>query len=91
MYRLPPNLIEHLKDRGITLIAQIVDLEKSTIFMQAWKSVTYLGIPEQWLQVWEGYITALIKSHVRISNDEYELIWAPVAHGVYSPKVGYTI
>ncbi len=86
MLRLPPDLIEFLHDRGITTISQIVDLGNSIIFMQSWKSTTTLDMHDQWLQEWEGYINSLSESHVHISNDEDELMSAPTAHGVYSPK-----
>jgi len=53
--------------------------------------VEYLGIPFQWQQGWEGYITALTKSHVKIKEGINELIWALVEYGTFSPKADYPI
>lgn len=66
MFRLPPDLILFLNNRNIKVIAQVANLENSAIFEEAWLSVVHLGIPDQWQQDWEGYVTALTKSHVRI-------------------------
>lgn len=91
IYKLPPSLILFLNQRHIKVIAQIVDLENSAIFEQAWLSAPHLGIPEHWLQTWEGYINALKEAHVRIKEGLDELILTPTDHGMYSPKIGYPI
>ena len=80
-----------LLQQDIIWIEQIAYLENSTICMQAWKSADTFDILDQWTQEWRGYINALIESHVCITIDEDELIWAPAAHDVYSPKEGYHI
>lgn len=64
MYRLPPDLINFLNDRGINLTAHIFNSENSTIFAKAWKSTDLLGIPVQGQQVWVGYISTLTESYV---------------------------
>ena len=89
MYRLPPNLITFLNDRGINSISNIVDLENTTIFANAWKSSDFLGITVQWHQNWVGYTSALTKSHVHIKEENDELIWEPKKNEIYSSKDGY--
>jgi len=91
LYQLPPDLTAFLNNRGIVTIAHIVDQLNSTIFQQAWKSTAILGILELWTQEWRQYTNALSKSPVRIRDDKDELIWAPAAHGAYTPKEGYPI
>jgi len=44
-FQLPRELILHLNQRDISVIAQITDQENTTIFAQAWKSAIQLHIP----------------------------------------------
>lgn len=53
LYRLPQDLILHLKQHGIHRIADIADMENSTIFTQAWRSARDIGIPAHWHQSWD--------------------------------------
>lgn len=68
-----------------------MEQQNSTIFLQAWKSAVTLGIPDQWIEYWGNYTNALSESHVCIIDGKDGLIWAPTAHGAYSPKEGYPI
>lgn len=49
-----------------------------------------MGIPIQWKNSWETYLTALTEAHVHINDDLDELVWMLAEHGKYTPKLGYT-
>eukprot|EP00253_Pinus_taeda_P030204 PITA_30204 len=88
-HRLPIELIEHLKVRGITHIAHIGDPECSTFLYQAWLNVHHLAIPAQWHNAWNEYTAALSQAHIRLTEGPDEIIWALAKNGTYSPKMGY--
>lgn len=89
-YQLPPELIQYLHLRDTTVIAHIANRERNTVFRQKWRSAPEMGIPIQWQQCWETYLTALSEAHVSINNDPDELVWILAEHGKYTPKLGYT-
>lgn len=76
-------------DQGVSRIAQIADPDNSTFLLQAWKSAPDLHIPERWRQDWEIYTEALKQAHIRITEEEDEIVWALAKNGSYTPKDGY--
>eukprot|EP00253_Pinus_taeda_P008270 PITA_08270 len=88
-HRLPNEVIDHLKVRGITHIAHIGDLERSTFLHQAWLNEHNLVIPAQWHNAWNKYTAALSQAHIRLTEGPNEIIWALAKNGTYSPKMGY--
>lgn len=88
-YQLPPDLIHHPHQRDIKVVAQLADGEHNNLFEQAWFLAHNFGIPIQWYQTWEGYLTALSEAHVCIKEGPNELVWAPAEHGKYTSKIGY--
>eukprot|EP00253_Pinus_taeda_P032224 PITA_32224 len=88
-HRLPNELIDHLKDRGITHIAHIGDPDRSSFLYQAWHNVHNLAIPAQWHYAWIEYTEALSQAHIRLTEGPDEIIWAMAKNGSYSPKLGY--
>lgn len=88
-HRLPQELIMIINNVDITNIDHILDPENTTLFQQAWKSAHHLNIPQIWHHRWETYLSALVESHIRITEGDDELVWAQAKHGIYSPKEGY--
>ena len=86
---LPEGLIRHLNNRGIKHLAPIGDLQRSTIFTQAWVTDRQWHLTAEWTDYWKGYIQALTESHIKLHEEEDELIWAPAKSGIYAPKLGY--
>ena len=86
---LPEGLIRHLNNRGIKYLAQIGDLQRSTIFTQAWVTDRQWHLTAEWTEYWKGYIQALTESHIKLHEEEDELIWGPAKSGIYAPKLGY--
>jgi len=86
---LPAGLIRNLNNRGIKYLAQIGDPQRSNIFTQAWVTDRQWHLPEDWSAPWQGYIQALTETHIKLQEEEDELIWAPAKSGSYTPKLGY--
>eukprot|EP00253_Pinus_taeda_P025808 PITA_25808 len=74
---------------GVTHITNIADPENSSFFQQAWKTAQELYIPGHWRQDWEDFTEALTQAHIRITQEEDEVVWAFEKNGKYSPKEGY--
>jgi len=58
-YQLSRELILHLNQKDISVIAHIVDQVNSTIYAQAWKFANQLNIPPHWHQIWNNYTSTL--------------------------------
>ena len=57
---------------------------------QGWLSSNDLGLVENLdINAWNGYLTILKSSHIRLRNEEDVLVWNQAKSGKYSPKVGY--
>ena len=41
------------------------------------------------INFWNGYLSNLKISHIRLSNEADVLIWNQSKYGMYSPKIGY--
>lgn len=83
------ELILHLNQRNISVIAHIADQDNTTIFAQALKSAQELNIPPHWHQIWNNYIAALVESHIRIKEGPDEIMWCLSKNGAFNPKSGY--
>lgn len=86
---LPDGLVRYLNNRDIKFLAQIGDLQNSTIFTQAWITDRQWQLTDEWYSNWKGYIQALTESHIKLHEAEDELIWAHAKSGYYAPKYGY--
>lgn len=91
LHRLLDDLQYFLRDNNITQISHIADVERSTPFHQAWKLAQRLNIPHQWTQQWNTFIKALTEAHIRVGEDEDEVVWALSKVGRYTPKEGYLV
>eukprot|EP00253_Pinus_taeda_P008825 PITA_08825 len=89
LYALSQGLLDQLDNRGIYTLNQVEKVGQSTIWGQAWLSAEDLGLHIRWHPEWSQYISELHRSHVRLKNDQDNLIWAHGISGGYSPKEGY--
>eukprot|EP00253_Pinus_taeda_P015318 PITA_15318 len=89
-FALSPGLLRHLDSRGIFTLNQVEKVGQSNIWGQAWKSAEDLGLNIRWHHEWSSFVNELHRSHVRISNENDNLIWAHGKTGGYSPKEGYS-
>ena len=71
---LPEGLVQYLNNRGIKYLAQIGDQQRSSIFSQAWITDRQWQLTDEWNSNWKDYIQALTESHIRLKEDEDELI-----------------
>jgi hypothetical protein len=67
-----------------------VDYQQTSIWSQGWKDAQALNLEEHFTVPWNDYIQALKISHIRINDQEDELLWQLSPFGVYSPKEGYS-
>ena len=51
-------------------------------------NIDFLGFDEQEIGIWHSYVALLSPSHVRISNEDDQLIWSLSKTGKYTPKAG---
>jgi hypothetical protein len=87
---LPQNLIDNLHERGFFHLNQIVDDQQTSIWNQGWQDAQAMNLEEHFIVPWNEYIRALKLIHIRINDQEDELLWQLSPFGVYSPKEGYT-
>eukprot|EP00253_Pinus_taeda_P016622 PITA_16622 len=88
-FSLSPGMLAQLDSRGIFTLNQVEKVGQSTIWGQAWKSAEDLGLNIRWHQEWSLFVNELHRSHVRLNNEQDNLIWAHGKTGGYSPKEGY--
>lgn len=88
-FALPPDLLTHLDDGGITSLNQIANMEQSSIWGQSWKSEEVLGLDPIWRNEWKLFLQELRRSNVRLKDRPNSLVWAHSETGLYSPKAGY--
>ena len=71
-----------LKDIGVPGLIPLME--------QVWLSVDQLGLDDhQDVAVWNGYLSILKRSHVRLTNDNDVLVWNLSKSCLYTPKKGY--
>ena len=57
---------------------------------QGWLSAEVLGfVGDQEINAWNGYLSILKSSHIRLKNEDDRLVWHQAKSGMYSPKNGY--
>ena len=57
---------------------------------QGWLSAEVLGfVGDQEINAWNGYLSILKSSHIRLKNEDDWLVWNQAKSGMYSPKNGY--
>ena len=55
---------------------------------QGWLSSNDLGLVEIMdINAWNGYLTILKSSHIKLRNEVDELVWNQTKTGKYTPKV----
>jgi len=78
-----------LQQQGIIYLSQVGDLVNTSIYTQEWKSHREIDLDDGFEAIWDSYTRALKLAHIRLKDQEYELVWATDPFGIYSPKVGY--
>lgn len=86
---LPPTLVDRLEQSNVLFLSQVGNPLGSTICYQGWKSGDSLGLDEEHFRVWDIYLGALRRAHIRLSYFEGTLVWDLSADGIYRPKEGY--
>jgi ribonuclease HI len=62
----------------------------SSIWRQEWRTTGMIGLNEDKVVEWEGFVAKLRNSHVRIKDEEDVWLWSKSpALGIYTSKVGY--
>ena len=65
------------------------DEATTSIFCQGWKFGVQLMLNGDVSRVWEEYVSALRRAHIRLNDDEDVLIWDKASNGRYNRKAGY--
>eukprot|EP00253_Pinus_taeda_P017405 PITA_17405 len=89
-FAISPGLLRHLDSKGIFTLDQVEKAGHSSIWGQAWKNAEDLGLNIRWYDEWAFFVNELLRSNVRIKNDQDVLLWAQGKTGEYSPKDGYS-
>jgi hypothetical protein len=66
LHRLPPWLIQDLRSKGFYTLRQIVNWERSTNWQQQWLTWEEMGLREEFVEEWKGYIEVLKDNNVKI-------------------------
>ena len=70
-----------LKDIACTVTVLLQD--------QGWMNADFFGFVDQEIIIWNTYVSFLTSSHVRISNEDDQLVWSLSKTGKYTRKAGY--
>eukprot|EP00253_Pinus_taeda_P002680 PITA_02680 len=89
-FAISPGLLRHMDSKGIFTLDQVEKAGHSSIWGQAWKNAEDLGLNIRWHDEWAIFVNELLRSNVRIKNDQDVLLWAQGKSGEYSPKDGYS-
>ena len=85
---LPSHLIDFLHSAGYFFFKDVGTLTVSYLMEQGWLSSDDLGLVENLdINAWNGYLTILKSSHIRLRNEEDVLVWNEAKSNKYSPKV----
>ena len=80
-------MIEKLHSYGFFSLKDIGTLGLTCLLEQRWLSGEQLGlVDQQYAIAWNGYLTILKGSHVRLSNEIDVLVWSLSKSGKYSTK-----
>ena len=82
-------MIDKLHDAGFSVLKDIACLGIVLLQDQGWLHADLFGFVEQEIIIWNNYVALLISSHVRISNEDDQLVWSYSKTGKYTPKAGY--
>lgn len=88
-FSLSRDLLEHLNNKGLFSLSQIVDNANSSIWRKEWFSWEALALDERYHDEWGAFHAGLLNSHIHISNEPDKLRWVHSQIGFYSPKKGY--
>ena len=87
---LPFPLVEKLHYLGVFSLKYIGAPGLTVLMEQGWLSADHLGLTDHLdVSVWNGYLSTLKASHVRLSNEDDKLVWILSKSGRYTPKEGY--
>ena len=83
-------MLDRLHLAGLYCLSDIGIPGLTDLMAQQWLFADFIGFSDPFdIDVWNGYLTILKSSHVRISNDDDILVWNLSRSGRYSPKEGY--
>jgi hypothetical protein len=74
LHILPQNIINHLHERGIIHLNQIIDEHQTTLWSQGWKDSHALDLGDHHTTSWNSYIRFLKLGHFKIKYQEDELV-----------------
>jgi len=74
---------------GFIHLSSPADSSRSTLWSQGWNDPNRLGFSEDEKIELGRYIYYLNSSHIKLTDNEDELIWDPSSSGIYSLKLGY--
>eukprot|EP00253_Pinus_taeda_P007952 PITA_07952 len=88
-YALSPDLILQLEGKDLRFLSQVEKPGFSSIWGQAWKNGAELELGQRWWNEWNVFTQELLRSNIRLSDRQDELLWAHAESGEYAPKDGY--
>ena len=87
---LPSFFIDKFHSVGVFSLKDIGVPGLIPLMEQGWLLADQLGLDDhQDAIVWNGYLSILKRSHVRLTNDNDVLVWNLSKYGLYTPKEGY--
>jgi hypothetical protein len=62
---------------------------RTSIWSQGWKLANQVAMDEGQEVEWNIFTSALSSTHIRLFDQEDELVWEFSPYGTYTPKLGY--
>jgi hypothetical protein len=69
-------------------IKQIVDRDKTTLWIQSWKIVDQLGLDKEHEVSWNKFIRGLQMGRIQLNDRDDDLVWKHNPNGLYTTKFG---
>ena len=89
-HALPLPMFDRLHLAGLYYVSDIGIHGLFDLMAQQWLSADFIDFSDPFeIDEWNGYLTILKSSHVRITNDDDTLVWNLSKSDRYSPKEGY--
>jgi hypothetical protein len=79
----------NLRPGGFYNLSQVAKPLHTTLWQQGWKIGRSMGLDKPQAILWDRYISVLMRSNIRLTEGEDELIWEGDLRGIYTPKVVY--
>ena len=84
-------LIHHLQLIGRVTLNLIDNPLETTLRGQAWLKEEDMGLEGELAQVWKTYLAYLKREHIKLNNEDDELIrYLSKVGGMYTTKLGYS-